>query len=161
MPTTTTAPKCRPKTACERIAGKCIWVKPGLLRGCTVLIESHPLLLVFQNLGGRSGQPRQLQRSVTHIICLLNFNKLVLSVLVGVCIWMVFAGQLSWMSTERHALGVKAVTHGKVDLLNFSRSCVPVHTKDLVGVFWGILRSRCMKRPLQDHGHERGHENGG
>jgi hypothetical protein len=32
----------------------------------------------------------------------------------------------------------KAVTHRKVDLLNLSRSCVAVHAKDLVGVFWGM-----------------------
>ena len=63
------------------------------------------------------------------------------------------------MSTERHTLGMKADTHGKVDLLNFSRSCVFAHAKDLVGVFWGILRSRCMKKSLQEDAYERGHKN--
>lgn len=63
------------------------------------------------------------------------------------------------MSTKRHTLGMKAETHGKVDLLNFSRSCVPVDAKDLVGVVWGILRSRCMEKSLQGRAYERGHKN--
>ena len=161
LPTTTS--KRRPKTTCERITGKGFWVEPGLLRGRAILIESCPLLLVFQDLGGpiTSGQPRQLQRSLTHIICLLNLDKLVLCVFVGVGIWMIFAGQLSWASTQRHPLGVKPGTHGKVDLLNFGGSCIPTHAEDLVGVFWGTVRSRCMKKSLQEHTYERGHKNQG
>ena len=48
----TTASKCRPKTTSERITGKRVWVETGLLRGRAILIESCPLLVVFQYLHG-------------------------------------------------------------------------------------------------------------
>jgi hypothetical protein len=83
----------------------------------------------------------------------LNFNKLVLGVLVGVCVRVVFAGQLREVSTGRHtgSTGSGPDTHRKIDLLNFSGSCVLAHGEDFIGIFWGMGRPRCMKEPLQEH----------
>jgi hypothetical protein len=54
-------------------------------------------------------------------------------------------------SVNREAHTVSGtVTHRKIDLLNFSGSCVLAHAEELIGIFWSMGRPRCMKEPLQE-----------
>ena len=46
--------------------------------------------------------------------------------------------------------GSGTVTHRKIDLLNFSGSCVLAHAEKLIGIFWSMGRAGCMKESLQE-----------
>jgi hypothetical protein len=150
-----TTPKCRPKPACEWIPRKRFWVKPGLLRGCTVLIECRPLLFIFQNLDGPV-RAEAVTTTITDIHHMpLEFQQTCLahscrgSYLDDIC----GLAELG-VKMKRHTLRTRRSPHRKVDLLDFSGGRVLADAKDLVGVFWSTWRSRCMKKPLQEHAHK-------